>query len=201
MNIDENSFSLNVKEYVLYDSDILPEYKALIEKKEGSFLPLDKIEWKTFKINELFSIQKGQRLTKAAQKTGDINYVGASAFNNGVTNHIGNTENLNIPNTISVCYNGSIGEAFYQEEAFWATDDVNVLTPKFTINRYIALFLCTVIKNESKRYTFNNKWTKDIMEKSMIPLPVTKDDKPDFAFMEKYISSLPYMRILDNVSK
>ncbi|MGM9697198.1 MAG: N-6 DNA methylase [Prevotella sp.] len=200
MNIDENSFSTNVKEHILYDTNILSEYKVLIDKEESATIPLDNIKWKMFKINELFYIRKGQRLTKAAQKAGNINYVGASAFNNGVTNHIGNTENLNSPNTISVCYNGSIGEAFYQEDVFWATDDVNVLVPKFIINKYIALFFCTVIKNESKKYTFNNKWTKDIMEKSMIPLPVTKDNKPDFTFMEKYISSLPYLRILDKTN-
>ena len=196
-NIDETLFCQNIKEHILYDTDILPEYKALIDIRGCQALSLNNLEWKRFRIGDLFNVNKGQRLTKAAQKEGNINYVGASAFNNGVTNHIGNNENLNSPNTISVCYNGSIGEAFYQEETYWATDDVNVLTPKFQINRYVALFICTVIKNESIKFAFNNKWTKDIMEKSEIPLPVTHDGTPDYTFMQKYIMSLPYMQILD----
>ena len=151
--------------------------------------------WQRFVIGDLFKVEKGQRLTKSDQKDGSINYVGASAFNNGITNHIGNNDSINPPKTISVCYNGSIGEAFYQDEPFWATDDVNVLTPLFEINQYIALFFCTVIKNESVKYAFNNKWTKEIMEKSSIPLPVTVVGKPDFEFMENYIKALPYSHL------
>lgn len=96
--------------------------------------------------------------------------------------------------TISVCYNGSIGEAFYQDEPYWATDDVNVLAPRFTLTPSIAIFIATVIKNESVKYAFNNKWTKELMEKSEIILPAKSDGTPDFDFMEHYIQSLPYSR-------
>ena len=131
-------------------------------------------------------------MTKAEQKDGFINYVGASAFNNGITNHIGNNDHVNPAGTISVCYNGSIGESFYQDEPYWATDDVNVLTPLFDINPSTALFFCAVIKNASAKYAFNNKWTQEMMRISVIPLPVNDDDSPDFQFMEDYIKSLPY---------
>ena len=142
----------------------------------------------------LFTISKGSRLTKADQRDGRINYVGASAFNNGITNHIGNDDQLCQAGTISVCYNGSIGEAFYQDEPYWATDDVNVLMPKFQLTPYIAIFMAAVIKNESVKYAFNNKWTKELMEQSEIILPAKPDGTPDFAFMENYIRSLPYSR-------
>lgn len=196
LNIDEQSFFDNIMENRLYGVQIKDEYKSLSDTCGFSTIDLKPEKWKCFEIKTLFDVRKGTRLTKSDQKEGTINYVGASAFNNGITAHIGNDDNLNPSGTISVCYNGSIGEAFYQDEPYWATDDVNVLMPKFVMNQYIALFFTTVIKKESQKYTFNNKWTKEIMEKSLIPLPVDTDGNPDFKFMEKYIKSLPYIGLV-----
>ncbi len=190
--IDESDFVQKVKEHTLYGVVLPPEYKAILSGRDAVSLTLENVRWKYFEIGKLFKVAKGQRLTKAEQKDGFINYVGASAFNNGITNHIGNNDHVNPAGTISVCYNGSIGESFYQDEPYWATDDVNVLTPLFDINPSTALFFCAVIKNASAKYAFNNKWTQEMMRISVIPLPVNDDDSPDFQFMEDYIKSLPY---------
>lgn len=45
-------------------------------------------------------------------------------MNNGCTAMVGNTENMHPANTITVCYNGSVGETFYQDRPFLASDDV-----------------------------------------------------------------------------
>ena len=79
-------------------------------------------------------------------KEGNINFIGASAVNNGVTAHIGNSEHLHPANTITVSYNGSVGEAFYQTQIFWASDDVNVLYPQFHLTPQIALFIQPIIR-------------------------------------------------------
>ena len=63
-------------------------------------------------------------------KKGNINFIGATDSNNGVTNKIGNDEYCFTGNKITVSYNGSIARAFYQKNAFWASDDVNVLSLK-----------------------------------------------------------------------
>lgn len=194
--IPEADFFDNVMGNRLYGTELNESYQALASSRIKKVVSLDSCTWKPFCIGKLFSIEKGCRLTKIDQTTGDINYVGASAFNNGITNHIGNDDKLNDAGTISVCYNGSIGEAFYQEVPYWATDDVNVLKPHFALNKYSAIFFATVIKNESVKYTFSNKWTKEIMEKSLIMLPATKQGVPDYGFMEKYIKSLPYSEFI-----
>lgn len=80
-------------------------------------------------------------------REGDIRFIGASAVNNGVTAHIANTTHLHPANTITVNYNGSVGEAFYQDKSFWASDDVNVLTlKKHTLSKAIAFFLSLLLK-------------------------------------------------------
>lgn len=158
-------------------------------KKFGVSGKIDMSRWKLFQISDLFNVQKGKRLTKADMKDGKIRFIGASAINNGITAYILNDEHLHPQNTITLSYNGSIGEAFYQDQIFWASDDVNVLYPKFEMNRDIAFFIIPLLKTVGKRYAFIDKWKKEDMEKSRIPLPADKDGNPDYKYMEKYIAT------------
>lgn len=142
--------------------------------------------WKWFRYDEIFEIRKGKRLTTADMEVGNIRYIGAIDSHNGVSNYISNDEHIHESNTITVSYNGSVGFAYFQDKPFWATDDVNVLYPKFPLNVNIALFLCTMIEKEQYRYNYGRKWTKDIMEKSIIKLPTTENGQPDWQWMENY---------------
>lgn len=158
--------------------------------------PLDTKNWKWFRYDEIFEIRKGKRLTKADMIDGDINYIGATDSNNGITAKISNSEHIHSGNLITVSYNGSIAEVFYQTKPFWATDDVNVLYPKFELNKFIAMFLCPLINKEKYRFNYGRKWDKETMEQSTIKLPATSSGTPDYQFMEDYIKSLPYSRCL-----
>lgn len=148
--------------------------------------------WKPFRFNQLFEIKKGKRLVKEHMTEGHIPFIGATDGNNGQTASIGNSENLHPGNLITVSYNGSIGEAFYQPRPFVASDDINILYPRFKLNRYIAIFLCTIIFNEKYRFSYGRKWHKEMMEKSIIKLPAKSEGTPDWQFMEDFIKSLPY---------
>ncbi|HBM2968423.1 TPA: restriction endonuclease subunit S [Klebsiella michiganensis] len=148
--------------------------------------------WKTFTLQNLFTIRKGQRLTKANMLPGTIPYIGASDTSNGVTAHIGQ-DPIHRGGTISVSYNGSVAEAFYQPVDYWATDDVNVLYPKgFTLTPSTALFICTIIRMEKYRFNYGRKWHLERMRETVIRLPATAAGAPDWDFMEKYIKTLPY---------
>lgn len=154
---------------------------------------IDCKQWKEFLLggkNGIFDIKKGSRLTKADMKDGNINFIGATSFNNGVTNHISNKEKIHPSNTITVNYNGSVGEAFYQTTQFWASDDVNILYPKFLLTKKIALFIIPLIKFAGLNYKFIDKWKLEDMEKTTIFLPTTKDNNPDWNYMESYITQI-----------
>ena len=138
---------------------------------------IDTSKWEAFPISMLFSVVKGTRLTKANMRDGNINFIGASAINNGITAHIANDEHIHPENTITITYNGSVGEAFYQDKIFWASDDVNVLYPKFALNKYIALFIIPVLKQAGEKYAFIDKWKKEDMEKDCILLPVDENQE------------------------
>lgn len=150
--------------------------------------------WLNFCLNDYFEIKKGKRLTAENQTEGETPYIGAIDSNNGLANKIGQAA-IHAGNTISLSYNGSVGEAFYQPEPFWATDDVNVLyfRPENGIpfNKYIALFICTILRQEKYRYSYGRKWVLESMKETIVKLPA-RDGKPDWEYMENFIKSLPY---------
>lgn len=168
---------------------------------------LDVNNWKRFSLGRLFDIKKGKRLTSEDQEEGNNLYIGAIDSNNGVANHIGQAP-IHKGNTISLSYNGSVGEAFYQPEPYWATDDVNALYSKYDgFNEPIGLFIAATIQQEKYRFSYGRKWTLDNMKATEICLPIQHNSDgtvfidenhkfseegfvPDWQFMEDYIKSL-----------
>lgn len=151
---------------------------------------LDTRTWEPFLLSDIFEIKKGKRLTKENQTLGDTVFIGATACNNGITSYIGQ-EAIHEGNTISLTYNGSVGEAFYQPEPFWASDDVNVLYPKnFVLNESIAVFFCAILRHEKQMWSYARKWNLTQMNNTQILLPVNSNGNPDYDLMEKYIKSL-----------
>jgi len=148
--------------------------------------------WREFLLGDLFTFHKGCRLTKQDMVDGQVNFIGAISENNGIRQKI-DVEPMYEPNCITVNYNGSVGEAFYQTSPFWASDDVNVLYANgWTLNKHIAMFIATVIKANRYKFSYGRKWTLEKMKKSPIKLPTTTKGSPDWDYMEKYIKSLPY---------
>jgi len=150
--------------------------------------------WNDFRLGDYFEIKKGKRLTSDDQTEGNTPYIGAIDSNNGIANYIGQ-DAIHDGNTISLSYNGSVGEAFYQPKPFWATDDVNVLYFReengVAFNKYIALFICAILRQEKYRYSYGRKWVLESMKSTIIKLP-EKAGKPDWLYMESYMKSLPY---------
>ena len=174
-------------------SAVMKESEASLEslrQTDGEKHAVDVHDWKEFAIGELFKVVKGTRLTKAHMTPGGIRFIGSSAMNNGCTAMVGNTENMHPANTITVCYNGSVGETFYQDQRFLASDDVNVLYPKFDMTREIALFIVPLIKSVSARYNYIDKWKQEDMVADAIKLPVDASGEPDWAYMDEYMRAV-----------
>lgn len=151
--------------------------------------------WQYYYLTDLFEIFKGQdQINKCYD--GDIPLISAIGSNNGITKFVDNGIRLFDGNCISVVMNGiSTGQAFYQSKPFYATADISILKPRFKLNKYIALFICTIIKKEKFRFSYGRKWYKKYMEKDKILLPTNRNDL-DFDFMENYIKSLPFSNSL-----
>lgn len=162
-------------------------------------MKLDIDAWEWFKLGGkegLFEIKKGKRLTAEEQVKagkGKTPYIGAIDSNNGVSNQI-SQDPIHKGNTISLSYNGSVGEAFYQPKDYWATDDVNALYLRARYGKLTpatGLFICAVLKHEKCRFSYGRKWTLDNMNNTWIKLPA-KDGQPDWQWIQQYMETLHF---------
>ncbi len=171
-----------------YSKQIIYDKQIIKPKKQ---IKLDSVEWKEFRIDELFTVKGTKTTAKKILKNsgyGKYPYVTTRASNNAVDNYYNIfTETGNV----LVIDSATIGHATYQENDFSASDHVEKLIPKFEMNRYIALFLKTIINKEQRRYNYGRKFNQTRIKETVIRLPV-KNNKADFDFMENYIKSIPY---------
>lgn len=209
---------------ILIPSIVPKEFKEVASEKlyvpsnkstVNSLIKLNTLKWKTFKYGGkkgIFEIKNGYYNKKPDHiEEGNIPFIGASEFNNGVTEYYSlyDIENCNrdekgaaqpiddkifAGNCITVANDGaSVGFAFYQDRPFTGSHSINILRLKeYKLNKYLALFLCTLIHLEKYRWAYGRKWRPSRMPDSVIKLPVSKNGKPDWEWMENYIKSLPY---------
>ena len=87
---------------------------------------------------------------------------------------------------------------FYQDKDFYAVSHgrVNIMKPKFKLNKYIGLFISTVINKEQYRFAYGRAVYSGVLANLVIKLPVDKNGNPDWDYMEKYIKSLPYSDLI-----
>jgi hypothetical protein len=161
--------------------------KPLIDKKLK--LKIDK--WKNFKLSELFKIQGSKTtplLELAEYGKGKYPFVTTQATNNGIE---GFYDFSSEEKDVLVADSAVLGYCSYQSLPFSASDHVEKLIPKFKMNKYIAMFLTTILNLEQYRYNYGRKCSQTRMKKISIKLP-SKNENPDFEYMENYIKSLSY---------
>lgn len=188
---------------ILVPEQMPKEYKSIDLKKINSLkresifdknnFDLNMDDWKNFYLNNLFKIT-GSKTTPILEleeyEKGKYPYVTTQATNNGVEGFYNfYTEEGNILTVDSAV----LGYCSYQPENFSASDHVEKLIPKFRVNKYIAMFLVTVLNKEQYRYNYGRKCSQTRMKQIQIKLPA-KNGQPNFDFMENYIKSLPYSK-------
>lgn len=185
--------------------DYIKEKYDKIEKEfktrnDNNYNKIDKNNWKEFKIggkDGLFDVF-GSKTTKLDDLNyeyglGKYPYVTTQAINNGVAGFYNYyTEQGNV----LVADSAVLGFVTYQEENFSASDHVEILKPKFKMNKYTALFFTTILNKENYRYSYGRKFNQTNIKNTIIKLPVIKKDngeyEPNWQYMEDYIKSLPY---------
>lgn len=143
-------------------------------------------------MNDIFKMYRGKRQKSEDRINGEIHYYSASKENNGLTDKIQNPLFVDKNKLIF----STFGDSFYIEEKFTASDEITILDIKnHTLNKYVGLFLVSVLKQLKYKYNFGRKAFADKLTNESIKLP-TKNGKPDWKFMEEYIKSLPYSKSL-----
>ena len=168
----------------------MEKIKNIVDKIKNNVkteLPKD-TEWKSFKLNEIFSNPETGRETINASDIGDVNLISSREGNNGVAKKIDTGRKLFDGNKLTLSKNGSVGIVYYQKENFYATSDILVLSNKF-LNENIGLFLKVVIEQYTKKFDWGNKINSEKYNNIIIFLP-SKNNKPDWEYMDNFISKL-----------
>ena len=149
-------------------------------------------DWKDFSISELFSI-KGTKTTKLEDLvkygSGKYPYVTTQAVNNGVA---GFYDYFTEEGGVITVDSAVLGFASYQRDNFSASDHVEKLIPKFSMNSYLAMFFVVILNADQFRYNYGRKASQDRMRQRKIKLPAKPGGDPDFELMARFIKSLPF---------
>ena len=204
--LSAESIPNNLKQLIIEASNYI-NYKLFYDKinKDIIYQPLQGIdyelntntwEWFTLDDEKLFKIE-GSSTTPIQELElsgiGEYPYVTTQATYNGVKGFYDCFTEDGKCFTIDSAVKGYCS---WHEESFSASDHVEKLVPQFYCNNLIAMFIVTIINLEQYRYNYGLKCNQTRIKNMRIKLPVTKDGKPDWMFMENYISSLPYSQNL-----
>ncbi|MDR3306080.1 MAG: restriction endonuclease subunit S [Endomicrobium sp.] len=154
---------------------------------------IDTSNWTGFTVSDLFEVIGTKTTLKYDLDTiygyGEHPYITTRATNNGVTGFYDyKTEQGNV----LVADSAVTGFVSFQDKEFTASDHVELLKPKFALNKYIAMFLTTMFMKGAYKYAYGRKFNQDRIKSTILLLPVDEQGSPDWKYMEDYIKSLPY---------
>ena len=155
--------------------------------------PLSIEEWEEFRIGDLFELARCKNSASSDLLDGDdCYYLGAKKNDNGVMKRVKYEEHLITKGNCIVFIGngqGSVGFTNYMNQDFIGTADLTVGHSKY-LNKYIGMFLVTLLDLERPKYSFGRKWSARMAD-TIIKLPA-KDNAPDWVYMENYVKSLQY---------
>lgn len=168
---------------------------------------LDVEKWKGFYVSKIFICNSTSFSIKDDLEEGKIPFVSRSASDNGCDGYVNIESNkLTKGNCLTIGAEGVY--SFYQPQDFATGNKVYQLRNEH-LNKYIALFLCTVLNIEDYRYSYGRARILSKLKNEIIKLPILFNSDgspfvdetytysengyvPDWSFMENYIKSLPY---------
>ena len=150
-------------------------------------------EWKEFKIESLFNIEKVKGLPFENYKLGTIPYISTSSINNGLTSFV-YADNKAISKSNSISVDPIKGKSFYHPYNFvgrgFSGASINLLSSP-NLCKEIALFLCNSIeKTATLKASYGYLFNSERLRKGIIILPITEKAQPDYTYMENYIKNI-----------
>ncbi|MBU3219964.1 restriction endonuclease subunit S [Clostridium algidicarnis] len=170
---------------------VIDYYEQKIIETGFDLVGLEDVEWKSFYFDEIFrKIQRGKRLKKADHIDGKTPYVSSTSLNNGVDGFIGNEDKVRkFEGNLTLANSGSVGSCFYQDYEYIASDHVTSLTLE-NADKYIYLFMSTIIKRLEDKYSFNREINDKRIRREKIILPIDKFGKPNWDYMSKFMQKI-----------
>ncbi|AIN71126.1 phosphoribosylglycinamide formyltransferase [Flavobacterium psychrophilum FPG101] len=157
----------------------------------------ENIDWKTFNLKSLFGKStRGQRLKSTDRILGNLPFVTAGEFNDGISAFIGNDVHIFSENTTTI---DMFGSAKYRNYKYGGDDHVAIVHTE-TLPKLASIFVTSAIHKTSSAGQFSysrNFYAKDADELN-ISLPVI-NNKPNYKLMETFITAIQKLVIKEVV--
>lgn len=145
-----------------------------------------------FNITELFVLERGDFHAIDQLEAGNHPTVSRVSVNSGVTGFYKKPDNARIIPKTTLTISTVTGDAFIQYVPFIATDNVVICKPKNPLKVTTLIYIQALLNMVKWRYSYGRQCYKSNFEKTIIKLPVTKDNKIDEVYIENLVTSLPY---------
>lgn len=166
----------------------------LTKEEEETLNSLDKVRWKEYKIVDIFNVKNTNSIlsTRITPNSGKIPYLSASQSDNSVASYIEYNRDM-IDKGNSIFIGGKTLVISYQEQDYFSNDSHNLalyIKDGKAVEKKKQLFMVACLYKSLKHlYTWGNSISNKKIQKDIVMLP-TKNDTPDYDFMNTYISAI-----------
>jgi hypothetical protein len=180
------------------EATLLDKYKAHISLKISELPPPhtnsdnSNIEWKEFRLFEIFSFKKGDQNNMASIQAGFLPLVSAKKSENGYKDFATQTKKLYPGNSLTLNNDGDggAGISYYQPADYLLDSHVTALYSKFDLNKFVLLYISRCITAQREKFGHGYSINNQRLKVFRFMLPTTDKGKPDFIYMENYMKAI-----------
>ena len=171
--------------------------KLYAATKNSKKICLSDRKWKLFRMKDIITdIHNGKSYNASDLVISDtedyVPYVTRTDENNGISLCVEEKEYVGLEKGKAITIGDTTSTIFYQQFDFITGPHIIVIRADW-FNVYTASFLISLLNMEKYRYpVFGRAFSKELIQETVIPLPVNKNGEPDYEFMANYMQSLPY---------
>ena len=183
----------------------------LTKEEEAAIRSFNEVEWKEYQMKKLFERintkklpYKAKELPREPREEYILPCLTSSFMNQGL-NYFAPKENATIlKNVISIPSNSDVYRAYFQSRDFTVLSDAYAIKwiyddKDLSKNQYLFTVQCINKVTDLPKYSYKNKlggW--NVVRNKFISLP-TKNNKPDYEYMETLIYAIKKLVIKDTV--
>lgn len=159
---------------------------------------LTDVEWEEFSLRDLFVFERGNQNNMSVCEAGDIPLISAKKIDNGVKAFISDNGKKLFEGHILTLNNdgdGGVGIAYYQANKIALDTHVTALIPIIPINRSSLLFISKTITIQRDKFSHGYSLNNNRMKAQKIVLPIDKNGKPNWIYMENFIKNIEQKQI------
>jgi hypothetical protein len=145
-----------------------------------------------FLITDIFNIERGQFHAIDKLQPGNYTTISRVSTDNGLAGFYDKPKKAKVYSSGIITISTVTGDAFIQLSQFIATDNVLMCLPKREYKQTTLIYIQAAIDNVKWRYSYGRQAYMRIFQKTVIDLPVDKNEEIDEDYIEKIVKNSKY---------